>query len=106
MTQPGETTRFGVLEHVRALLEHCPDLPLSFVLANRTPVPQDILVRYQKEGAEQVPVDPRTIVSGLPCPLVLEDLLAAGEVVRHDGAKTARALQSLFHRVRLRSSIL
>ncbi len=106
MTQPGETTRFGVLEHVRALLEHCPDLPLSFVLANRTPVPQDVLVRYQKEGAEQVPVDPRSIVSSLPCPLVLEDLLAAGEVVRHDGAKTARALQSLFHRVRLRSSIL
>jgi uncharacterized cofD-like protein len=106
MTQPGETTRFGVLEHVRALLEHCPDLPLSFVLANRTQVPPDILVRYEKEGAEQVPVDPRSIVSGLPCPLVLEDLLAAGEVVRHDGAKTARALQSLFHRVRLRSSIL
>ena len=69
-------------------------------------VPQEILVRYKKEGAEQVPVDPRSMVSDLPCPLVLEDLLAEGEVVRHDGAKTARALQSLFHRVRLRSSIL
>jgi len=107
MTQPGETTQFGILEHVRALLGHCPGLPLSFVLANRTPVPRHILVRYEKEGAEQVPVDPRSewVKGSLPCPLVMEDLLAAGDVVRHDGAKTARALQSLFHRVRLRSSI-
>ncbi len=102
MTQPGETTGYGIREHVDALMEHCPNLRLSFVLANRSPVPEAILKHYRSEGAEQVlppsSVDPQ---HSLGCPLVLEDLLGSGEPVRHDGAKTARALQALFHRVRV-----
>jgi len=108
MTQPGETTDYKIHDHVRSLIEHCPDLPLSFVLANQTPVSNGILDRYRLEGAEQVlPVpDLEKEQQHLPCPLVLEDLLAAGDVVRHDGTKIARALQTLFHRVRLRSSVV
>jgi uncharacterized cofD-like protein len=107
MTQPGETTDYGVGDHVRALLEHCPDLPLSFVLANRTPVPEEILDRYRREGAEQVVPRPdaEAVQKLLPCPLILEDLLAAGDVVRHDGAKLGQALQALFRRMRLRHSV-
>jgi hypothetical protein len=39
----------------------------------------------------------------LPCELVSEDLLHADPVLRHDGVKTARALQSIFHRARVRA---
>jgi uncharacterized cofD-like protein len=108
MTQPGETTRYGIRDHVRSLTEHCPLLPLSFVLANQTPVPADVLERYRQEGAQQVlpAPDPETEQQHLPCPLVLEDLLAAGEKVRHDGTKIAHALQTLFRRVRLRWSVV
>jgi uncharacterized cofD-like protein len=107
MTQPGETTGYGIRDHVQALLDHCPDLPLSFVLANRTPVPDEILERYRSEGAEQVLAQTEEIYGKqhLPCPLVLEDLLRPGDVVRHDGSKITRALKALFHRVRLRSSV-
>ncbi len=108
MTQPGETTHYGIHDHVRALTEHCPDLPLSFVLANQTPVPEHVLERYRQDGAEQVlpAPDRETEQKHLPCSLVLEDLLATGDKVRHDGRKIARALQTLFHRVRLRSSVV
>lgn len=98
MTQPGETTGYGLEEHVEALLEHCPELQLSFVLANDAPVPESTLVRYRSEGAEQVKISEP---ASLPCPVVAHDLLGSGEPVRHDGAKTAAALQSLFHRARL-----
>jgi len=100
MTQPGETTGYGVSDHVRALLDHCPGLELSYVLANSEPIEPDTLARYRREGSEPV-----AVIGGeeLPCPLVLEPLLQGGPVVRHDGAKTARAIQQLFHRARVRS---
>lgn len=100
MTQPGETSGFGVSDHITALMEHCPDLELSFVLANNTPVPEHIRERYEGEGASVVAPESG---GSLPCPLVLEDLLQKGPVVRHDGRKTALALQSLFARERVDS---
>lgn len=98
MTQPGETTGYSIADHVEALLAHAPGLELSHVLANGTPVPEETLLRYREEGAEPVELSGE---SELPCPLVLEDLLHAGPVLRHDGAKCARALQALFRRSRV-----
>jgi uncharacterized cofD-like protein len=98
MTQPGETTGYDLKDHVDGLLDHCPGLQLSFVLANRERIPEGSLARYREEGAEPVALHG---VSALPCPLVLEDLLQAGPVVRHDGVKTARAIQEIFRRARV-----
>lgn len=98
MTQPGETTGYSIADHVDALLAHAPGLELSHILANSTPVPETTLARYRDEGAVPVELsDPEA----LPCPLVLEDLLYPGPVLRHDGVKCARALQALFHRARV-----
>lgn len=97
MTEPGETTGYDLKDHVDALFAHSPGLRLSYVLANRDPIEEAALARYREEGAQPVEVD----FGELPCPLVLESLLQKGPVVRHDGVKTARALQELFHRARL-----
>lgn len=99
MTQPGETTGMGLRDHVQALYDHCPGLELSYVLANGEPIPEGTLARYREEGSEPVAV---TGDETLPCPLVVEPLLLPGPVVRHDGAKAARAIQRLFHRARVR----
>lgn len=98
MTQPGETTGYSLADHVNALLDHAPGLALSHILANSTSVPEPTLARYREEGAFPVELSDE---SALPCPLVLADLLHPGAVVRHDGVKCARALQSLFRRVRV-----
>ena len=101
MTQPGETTGHDLKDHVEALFSHSPGLRLSYVLANREPIDEAALARYREEGALPVGVNG----APLPCPLVLEPLLQQGPVVRHDGVKTARALQDLFHRARLGSGV-
>jgi len=98
MTQPGETTGYSLSDHVTALQQHCPNLELSCILANDEPIALDLLERYRRDGAE--------LVTGsgdkdLPCPVIQEHLLLGGPVVRHDGAKTARALQSLFDILRV-----
>ena len=99
MTQPGETTGYSLSDHVRALYDHCPGLELSYVLANSEPIAQETLLRYRQEGSEPV-----AVAGGedLPCPLAVEPLLQPGPVVRHDGAKAARAIQRLFRRARVR----
>lgn len=96
MTQPGETAGYSLADHVDALLDHCPGLRISCVLANGTPVDETVLARYREEGA--APVLPTE--DGIACPVVVEDLLQEGPVVRHDGDRTAVALQKLFHRAR------
>lgn len=98
MTQPGETTGYDLADHVQALLGHCPGLRLSYVLSNSALVPEATLERYRQEGS--VPVAEND-ASELPCPLLREALLQPGPIVRHDGVKTARALQKLFHRARV-----
>ncbi len=95
MTQPGETTGYTVADHIDALLEHAPGLEISHVLRNSAPVPAKVLAHYREDGAEPVR---HSRGDRLPCPIVSEDLLQPGPVVRHDGVKTAGALQSIFHR--------
>ncbi|HEY7819699.1 MAG TPA: uridine diphosphate-N-acetylglucosamine-binding protein YvcK [Vicinamibacteria bacterium] len=101
MTQPGETGSYDLKDHVDALLAHSPGLRLSYVLANREPIDPEALARYREEGSQPVVIDG----ASLPCPLVLEPLLQKGPVVRHDGVKTARALQDLFHRAHVGTGI-
>ncbi len=101
MTEPGETTDYDLKDHVDALYAHAPGLRLSYVLANREPIDDEALARYREEGAQPVLADG----ASLPCPLVLEPILQKGPVVRHDGVKTARALQNLFHRARVGAGI-
>ena len=93
MTQPGETTGYSLPDHVAALQQHCPTLELSCILANDEPIALDLLERYRRDGAELVKGSGD---KSLPCPVIQEHLLQGGVVVRHDGVKTARALQSLF----------
>ena len=101
MTQPGETNGYSIADHVNALAAHAPALELSHILANSAPVPEETLARYRDEGA--VPVE-LSDESALPCPLVLEDLLHVGPVLRHDGMKCARAIATLFRHSRVRAT--
>lgn len=99
MTQPGETDDYTLADHVQALYDHCPGLNLSYVLANGAEVSAEAVARYRDEGASPVPARSSDV---LPCPIAVEDLLQPGAYAWHDGVKTARMLQELFHRARVR----
>ena len=91
MTQPGETDDYGVGDHVRALRAHAPRLPIHDVILNHTPVREPLRQRYAAEGSHPLALD-AAVLSALGCGIWTGDLLAAGDSVRHEPHKLARAV--------------
>ncbi len=94
MTQPGETDGMSGEDHLRALLEHVGSGLIDAVLVHGEPLPASRLAPYAELGAE--PVWREGTASALAgVSVVSRDLLAAGELIRHDPAKLAEALLEL-----------
>lgn len=110
MTQPGETDGFGVEDHLRVLFNYSPGLELDYVLANATPISEDLLEKYLLEGAAQVqlgsafdPLDDQLqqLVSERTGQshnfrLLYRDVLHENRLVRHDPAKLARLVMDVY----------
>jgi uncharacterized cofD-like protein len=94
MTQPGETDRLTGIDHLGALERHLGPGVVDAVLVNATPLPDAAVRLYAATGSEPVPVDAEefgrhhTRVEAV-------DLLAAGDLIRHDADKLARAALDL-----------
>lgn len=54
MTQPGETTGYSVVDHVKALIKHGGGNIIDVVLVNRSDFPDELLKKYRQEGASPV----------------------------------------------------
>lgn len=94
MTQPGETEGMTGLDHLAALEQHAGTGLVDVVLANSTHLPPARLALYAAIGAEPVALDPAAIrARGVE--LVEADLLAEGELLRHDPVKLAAAVLAL-----------
>lgn len=110
MTQPGETDGFSVEDHLRVLFDYSPGLELDYVLANSTPISEDLQEKYLLEGAAQVELG--TTLDSLDderqelfsevtkrahnfC-LLYRDVLHENRLVRHDPAKLARLLVEIY----------
>ncbi len=94
MTQPGETDAMMAAAHLRAIERHVRAGFVHTVLYNATPIPQALLAHYAKAGSEPVTVQGDALRrSGVE--VVAADLLAEGDLVRHDSAKVARAVLDL-----------
>lgn len=92
MTQPGETVNFSVRDHLDAIESHVGPGLIDVVLVNNQRVPEHLLERYRQEGADQVGVIfDGGGTSGEPV-VIYDNLLLAGQVVRHDPDKLAVAL--------------
>jgi len=94
MTQPGETDSMDASDHYTVFREHLGYDLVDVVLANSTPLPDYLLEYYSDSGSEPVRVDPGDFADA-DVELVEEDLLAEGELIRHDPGKLARAVVSL-----------
>lgn len=97
MTQPGETMQFTMEDHVRAIERHVGTGLIDVVLVNNEQVPDDMLSKYRKEGAEVVRLERESDIG----PAIMRDALLHVEgVVRHDPDKLARALLRILLRYR------
>ena len=95
MTQPGETTRYALSDHVRAIQEHVPGRIIEAVVANRKPVSPSVAARYLAEGAEPVSLD-REKVLNRNVHLLAANLLEEHGVIRHNSTVLSRLLVEEF----------
>lgn len=93
LTQPGETAGYTAADHVRAVRDHLGDV-VDVALVHRGPLPPELAAAHVAEGARPVEVD-RAELEALGTVPVVQDLLAAGAVARHDPVKLARALLAI-----------
>jgi uncharacterized cofD-like protein len=95
MTQPGETTRYSLADHVRAIDRHTRKKLIDCVIVNRQGVSPEVAKRYLARGAETIRADVLELQkTGLRC--VSEDLLEEHGVVRHNRERLTRLLLDEF----------
>ena len=91
MTEPGETDRFTLSDHVAAIVEHAGSGVVERLLINQRPVSARALKRYAAAGAHPVTQD-LDRVSQWGVSVHEADLVGASEMVRHHPQKLGRAL--------------
>jgi uncharacterized cofD-like protein len=101
MTQPGETDGMMGAAHLDAVERHIGAGLIHDVLYSSTPIPSPLLAHYAEIGSQPVAVE-RELMARSGVALAAADLLAPGDLIRHDPEKLARAVLGLLEPVRLR----
>jgi uncharacterized cofD-like protein len=94
MTQPGETDGMMAAAHLHAIERHIGAGLIHSVLYSSTPIPKPLLAHYAETGSEPVAVE-REVMERSGVELVGADLLAEGDLIRHDPEKLSRAVLGL-----------
>lgn len=106
MTQPGETDGMDGMAHLEALRSQAhqarpgaqaKDPLVDAVLVNSRPPSPELVRRYADLGAAPVAID-RAAFEAAGVEVIESELLADGDLVRHDSAKLARAVVDLVGR--------
>jgi uncharacterized cofD-like protein len=97
MTQPGETDGMDGMAHLAALRQQAQDPLVDAVLVNSRPPSPELVRRYADLGAAPVTID-RAAFEAAGVEVIETELLADGDLVRHDSAKLARAVVDLVGR--------
>jgi len=103
MTQPGETDGMMGPAHLAAVQRYIGDRGnkgegrVDFVLASSTPIPPGLLTHYAETGSAPVAVERETL-ERMGARVVEADLLAPGDLVRHDSDRLAAAVLGLLER--------
>ncbi|MGL5345929.1 MAG: gluconeogenesis factor YvcK family protein [Peptostreptococcaceae bacterium] len=87
MTQPGETDNHNVLEHVNAIVKHTNENIIDYVIANNEILSEEMLSRYEKDGAKQVLLDKsqKEILKNMGAKAIEENLIEIkSNYIRHD----------------------
>lgn len=87
MTQPGETDNHNVLDHVNAIVKHTNENLVDYVIANNEILSDEMLARYEKDGANQVLLDEsqRGTLESMGVKTIEENLIEIkNNYIRHD----------------------
>jgi uncharacterized cofD-like protein len=95
MTQPGETDGMSARRHLEIVREYLPTINFDYVIVNKQPISQKQSEMYTREGATQIGVHgsiPENEIQGAR--IVRSDLLAPGDMVRHDPRRLAEVVRT------------
>ena len=93
--QAGETKGFTVSQHIAMLKKHAPDLKIDAVLVNSRPPGPEGLAALAEKGVEPVEYDAEAALA-LGAKTVLRDVINVDNPIRHDPAKTAKAVMDVY----------
>lgn len=93
MTQPGETTTFSAADHLEALTRHGGPELVDAIVVNVGTIPARIRRQYAREGARPVRIDGERL-GGIR--VVEGDVVAPGDLARHDPERLGRLLAETF----------
>ncbi len=94
MTQPGETDGMAARDHLMAIESIIGSGLVDAVVLHDAPLPATRLRSYQAVGSEAVDAAPGAF-EGCGVRVIRTDLLAEGELIRHDPSKLAAVVLSL-----------
>jgi len=101
MWQPGETIGYTAADHLRTVHQHAGMPLVEYVIANSRKAPPAVRRRYERQQANQVEIDTAALKK-MGVELISANLLAKGDIVRHDSARLAQLLAGLARQGRLR----
>jgi uncharacterized cofD-like protein len=93
MTQPGETDKFSVSDHIKAIFKHagCDDI-IDHVVVNSGGISSSLEERYKSEGSDLVRIDENKL-RRLGVDIIEGDVVSTKKgLIRHDPEKLAAVL--------------
>lgn len=92
MTQPGETQKFSVSDHIKVIFDHCGRDIIDCVIANKESIHPDLRDKYYAEGSDIVNLDIEELEK-LGVDVVKDDLTETQKTyVRHNAQKLAKII--------------
>jgi len=102
MTQPGETDGYNAQQHLTTVRDYAPQIHFDYILLNDRPITETQASLYAADGAYQIKWDADNSIERGAAEIIRADLLQAGEMVRHDPERLARAVIACADHARMR----
>ena len=88
ITQPGETDKFKVSDHIKVIEHYLGEGTINAVIANTAPITKDMKLLAKSEGKDAVAIDESTLKK-MNVKLIADKLFKVEEgYIRHDSLKT------------------
>ena len=89
ITQPVETDKFKVSDHIKVIEKYLGEHSVDVVIANTSPITTDMKLMAKSEGKEAVPLDEKEL-ERMKVEVLADKLFKVEEgYIRHDSLKTA-----------------
>lgn len=98
MTQPGETDKFDVIDHIEAIINHTHENLIDYVICNDEKVPDEVFDKYRKDGADLVLLDKKqkSKLKDLKIKSIEDNLVEIkSNYIRHDAKKISKIIVDL-----------